>query len=324
MRPGSIVTSVGLIVIPDPADGFVPPSHIDRGSLDALPPSPGVYLFRDAAGTPIYIGKSINIRHRVFSHLRTPAEAAMLQDTARVDCIPTAGDIGALLLEAQLIRAWQPAWNAQLVHESAAFAIGMDAATGFACVVGEWDAHWPDDAPRYGLFPSKRSAQEGLRQLVRAHGLCDALTGLENVRRGRACFAHQLGQCRGACAGRESAHAHAARLHIALEALAQSVWPYPGPIGIVEEGAGGRQTHVIEHWNYLGSLQGRRRVLPRPRHLKADVAVYRIVHRAVRESSVRLVDCEVRARSVVLPADAAQAKTAKTATSTTSRPPHKN
>ncbi|MGH8806817.1 MAG: hypothetical protein ACREX0_02910 [Noviherbaspirillum sp.] len=72
------VTSVGLVIRPDPADIFEYPHHIDRGSLDALPSKPGIYIFRDAQHRPLYVGKSVNIRARVLSHLRTPEEAHML------------------------------------------------------------------------------------------------------------------------------------------------------------------------------------------------------------------------------------------------------
>src|SRR3569833_556178 len=90
MRPR--VTSIGLIALPPPAEDFAYPAHIDRDSLEALPSKPGVYLFRDRRNVPLYIGKSINLRSRVLSHLRTPQEAAMLQATRRVDFLRTAGE----------------------------------------------------------------------------------------------------------------------------------------------------------------------------------------------------------------------------------------
>jgi excinuclease Cho len=49
-----------------------------RPWLEALPKSAGVYLFHGESDTlPLYIGKSVNIRSRVLSHLRTPDEAAV-------------------------------------------------------------------------------------------------------------------------------------------------------------------------------------------------------------------------------------------------------
>jgi excinuclease Cho len=300
MRPSSRVTSVGLIVFPDPADGFVYPSHIDPASLEALPPKPGIYLFRDHAGSPIYIGKSVNIRHRVLSHLRTPQEAAMLAQSCRVDCVRTAGEIGALLLESQLIKQWQPIWNAQLKYDGEAFVIGLDPTSGMPRVIGSWEDGFHDGAARYGLFASRGTAQEGLRQLIRQGGLCPALSGLESRVRQRACFAHQIGQCRGACIGVETVAQHAWRLQQMLEGLQREVWPYDGPIGIVEECDGWRQTHVIDRWSYLGSLHGRRRKLARPARWKVDMDVYKILAQPARRGELRLHACVADGRSVSL------------------------
>ncbi len=74
-----------------------------------------MYLFHGESDTmPLYIGKSINIRSRVLSHLRTPDEAAMLRQSRRISWICTAGEIGALLLEARLIKEQQPLFNKRL------------------------------------------------------------------------------------------------------------------------------------------------------------------------------------------------------------------
>ena len=91
------------------------PEHL-REQLVGLPAGPGVYLFHGDASfsMPLYIGKSVNIRSRVLAHLRTPAEAAMLRQSERISFIRTAGEIGALLLEAQLIKQQQPLYNQKL------------------------------------------------------------------------------------------------------------------------------------------------------------------------------------------------------------------
>ena len=136
----SRVSSVGLILRPDPASGFCYPDHIDRASLDALPRQPGVYRFIGHDGWPVYIGKSVCLRSRVLSHLRTPEEAAMLRDTARVEFERTAGEVGALLLESRLIKQMQPAYNALL---------RMVRDLGRAgCVVQHQDAVSPTFSPR--------------------------------------------------------------------------------------------------------------------------------------------------------------------------------
>jgi len=85
-----------------------------RELASALPNAPGVYFFYGASTLPLYIGKSVNIRTRVLSHLRAADEARMLQQTQRFSYQLTAGEMGALLLEAQLIKQHQPLYNHKL------------------------------------------------------------------------------------------------------------------------------------------------------------------------------------------------------------------
>ena len=81
------------------------PEHL-RACLAPLPKGPGVYVFHgQSESLPLYIGKSVNIRSRVMAHFRAQDEAKMLRQTRRISFIETAGELGALLLEAQLINS---------------------------------------------------------------------------------------------------------------------------------------------------------------------------------------------------------------------------
>jgi excinuclease Cho len=283
------VTSVGLIMPPDLADRFEYPHHIERASIDALPSASGVYLFRDQHGIPVYIGKSVNIRSRVLSHLRTAEEAAMLQQTSTIDFVRTAGEIGALLQESQLIKLHQPAYNALLKYHGETFALRLGAGGTRPQVVGSWECSDDDDGDLYGLFPSRSAAMEGLRLLIREYRLCPALCGLETTTQGRACFARQIGRCNGACIGDEPMSAHDARLRAVLERLQAEVWPYSGPIGIVEESDGWRQTHVVDRWSYLGSLEGRRKKIRQPKKHVIDIDTYKILSAPLRSGQLAIV-----------------------------------
>src|SRR5438046_7769187 len=64
----------------------------------------------------------------------------------------------------------------------------------------------------YGLFATGKSVLEKLRTIVNAQRLCAAVSGLEKLLRGRACFARQLSRCLGACVGEETLQNHQARL----------------------------------------------------------------------------------------------------------------
>lgn len=275
------VTSVGLVITPEPADQFVYPDHIDRASIDALPAHPGIYIFRDENGLPLYIGKSVNIRSRVLSHLRTPAEARMLQQSRHVEFQRTAGEIGALLLESRLIKEQQPVHNKKLrrTREMCSLLLQKEARFGAPEIVSarEYDFAKTDDL--YGLFATRRAALETLTEIVDREGLCSAATGLERVTPGRACFARQLKRCKGACTGEESLDEHFVRLTAALHHMRVVNWPFEGPIGIVEESNGWTQTHVVDHWFYLGYTDGADEIvtIKQPRKRSFDVDTYKIL-----------------------------------------------
>lgn len=286
------ISSIGLVIPSRRPDRFIYPDHIDRASLDALPCKPGVYRFLDEAGQPLYIGKSVSIRTRVLSHLRTPEEASMLQQSRRVDFCQTAGEIGALLLEAQAIKAQQPPYNCLLKDTAEAFGLRWIEG-GLPQIVALREVAPAERAFVFGLFVSRSAAFEGLRGLLRRHRLCPAVLGMETTVKGRACFSFQTGCCAGACIGKETRTAHDARLAEALQRLEAAIWPYDGPIGIVEENDGWRQTHVVDRWLYIGSMEGRRKKLKRPRHHYFDIDIYKILVKPLLlgELTVVPVDC---------------------------------
>ena len=246
------VGSVGLVIAGDPANGFIYPAHIERSGIDALPARPGVYVFRGQAGDPLYVGKSVNIRARVLAHLRTPDEARLLRRTARISFERTAGEIGALLLESQRIKQWQPEFNRKLRRVRQMCSLSLQGAV--PQVVFARDSDFAVTAGLYGLFSSKRGALDALRNIVLEHQLCPVVTGLESGPSGRPCFAYQIARCRGACCGHETAAQHGARLRAALELLRIVAWPFGGAVTIVEECDGWRQGHLVDRWCYLGAV----------------------------------------------------------------------
>ena len=89
-----------------------PPAQLD---FSGLPRGPGVYVFRDADGHALYVGKSVNVRTRARSHFAAGAEhAAWTEHAALVDGRATASELGALVLENRLIKELRPPGNVQL------------------------------------------------------------------------------------------------------------------------------------------------------------------------------------------------------------------
>lgn len=228
------------------------PEHL-RQWLDGLPKVPGVYTFHGESDTlPLYIGKSINLRSRVMSHFRTQDEAKMLRLARRVSWITTAGELGALLLEAQMIKTQQPLFNKRLRKNRQLCSLQLNDDKPQVVYAKEVDfTHSPN---LYGLYANRRAALETLKKIADEQQLCYGLLGLESLTRNRGCFRSALGRCAGACCGKETLEAHHQRLLTALDKVRVVCWPWQGPVGLIEEGPDITQIHVIDNWFYLGSV----------------------------------------------------------------------
>lgn len=228
------------------------PEHL-RPSLEALPSLPGVYVFHGESETlPLYIGKSVNLRSRVLSHLRTPDEAAMLRQARRITWTRTAGEVGALLLEAKLIKEQQPLFNKRLRRNRQLCSLLMDGTQ--PQVVYAKDIDFSHQPGLYGLFANRRAALDALKSAADEHQLCYGLLGLEAVTRGRGCFRSALRRCAGACCGKESVEAHHQRLLAALARLQLVCWPWQGAIALKEQADDLTDYHIIHNWLWLGSV----------------------------------------------------------------------
>lgn len=228
------------------------PEHL-RQWLDGLPKVPGVYTFHGESDTlPLYIGKSINLRSRVMSHFRTQDEAKMLRLARRVSWITTAGELGALLLEAQMIKTQQPLFNKRLRKNRQLCSLQLNDDKPQVVYAKEVDfTHSPN---LYGLYANRRAALETLKKIADEQQLCYGLLGLESLTKNRGCFRSALGRCAGACCGKETLEAHHQRLLTALDKVRVVCWPWQGPVGLIEEGPDITQIHVIDNWFYLGSV----------------------------------------------------------------------
>ena len=265
------------------------PIHL-RAAAAELPEAPGVYTFHGQAGDlPLYIGKSIHLRSRVLSHLRNPAEANLLRQTTRISHIRCAGEIGALLLEAQMIKQQQPLLNQRLRRNRQLCSLRW---TGERPeVVESRDFDFAREPQLFGLYASRHAALDSLRELADRQRLCYGALGLEKLTAGRACFRASLRQCSGVCAGTESPAVHQQRLLAGLEALRLQCWPYPGAVGLVERWAQEpRQIHVIRNWCYLGSVSR----LPQARQQAAvaadfDADGYKILCRPLLGGTAKII-----------------------------------
>lgn len=277
------------------------PTHLAPEVLDDIPDTSGVYLFYGENNALLYVGKSVHLRQRVLSHFngdhRLFQDMRMSQQIHRLEWRETAGELGALLLEAQLIKDLQPIHNRALRRQRELCAWQLYPlldGTSQPALVHASEVDFGAAEGLYGLFSSRKKAEASLREIAEAHELCLALLGLEKGQPGKPCFAHQLRRCRGACCGKEAAVLHQARLEAALASLKLATWPYPGPVALVEKAADGarEEAHVVHNWCYLGSAAAEADVWSlleqSPARPAFDVDTYKILVRAMAKKHVKV------------------------------------
>ena len=271
------------------------PAHLPESQVDAVPEAPGVYVFRGICGTPLYVGKAVNLRERVFSHFhsdtRLAGDARLAAEARSLEFFPTPGEFSALVKEIDLIRSLAPLYNIALrKRETSGFlqvteTPGREGAAlrfvASADVVlprhevtvpgGDLDEVRPDqdwpvaakpdgrasnDGALYGPFSSRQSARAALSTLGREHRLCDRAIGLWTGE--RACFSRQIGRCLGLCCGEETHDAHRARLLQALAPHRLARWPFAGPVQFAEtDSSGTLVTHLyFDRWCRYDPVSG--------------------------------------------------------------------
>jgi DNA polymerase III subunit epsilon len=268
------------------------PPHLERGAVDAIPDAPGVYLFYDSeeksAAPPLYIGKSRAMRSRVLQHFI--AGSSWTPRVRRIEWQRTAGELGALLREAALIKELDPVYNRQLRRPGQLCGFAFDGRRLRLARGEEIDAETLPFV--YGLWRSRAAAMAALRAAADEHRLCLQTLGFDVKRQG-ACLRHQMGRCAGVCAGKENIHVHHARVATALAGLKSAAWPHRGPLGVVEHDGGrdATEVHVLDRWCYLGTASCDSEVaeLLEERRPRFDYDHYRILARHLGKRGVRVV-----------------------------------
>jgi DNA polymerase III subunit epsilon len=227
-----------------------------RSLWQDLPDTPGVYLFYGVHNELLYVGKSKTIRTRVRSHFAIPQERTMCRNVRRIEAQTTAGELGALLLEAQLIKKLRPMYNRRSRHTRriliARRAIHSVGYTGIHLeAVRSID---PEDSDTIlAVFRTRTQAEEYLATIARTHRLCPKLLGLERTT--RSCFSYHLHRCDGACIGKEKPETYNARVDLAFEERRIKAWPFDGGVIIEEIGECGREVFLVDHWCLMYSYR---------------------------------------------------------------------
>ena len=180
--------------------------------LDRIPMEPGVYLFKDAKATVIYVGKAKNLRTRVRQYFREGGDERFFvaagflgRAVTDVETIVVSSSKEALLLENHLIKKHQPKFNVKLRDDKQYLVLRLvdpkaDGTKREQFPRVEVVRNIRDDAANYyGPYHSATGARETLRTLNR-HFQLRTCTDHVLETRGRPCLQYQIKRCSGPCA----------------------------------------------------------------------------------------------------------------------------
>jgi len=191
-------------------------ARISAPDFAQLPRDPGVYIFRDAHGMPLYVGKSVSVASRARSHFAPAARRGSWTAQAEtVDYSKTASELGALVLENQLIKRWNPPGNLRLAprpNRSVYVRCRLDDPYPVLEVARD---PAPGHAVNVGPLGRRRAALELVEQLDSLFGLRHCSRRL--VRRDHPSAYGQMGRCLSPCLGDLDPNLYRARLQGALE-----------------------------------------------------------------------------------------------------------
>lgn len=268
------------------------PPTLKNFDLSHLPESPGVYIFYGNSGVPLYVGKSKNIRERVFNHFSlsagNPLEMKIYTQVESVEIIETAGELGALLKESEMIKRLMPLYNRMLRNKEKMLVARKYEENGIFCIsLEEADFIDPNSLEDImGIYKNKRTAREALVNIAKEFNLCDRFLGLEKTK--TSCFNYKLERCLGICAGKEKPMKYNLRF---IEAFLNSKikpWPYKGPIIIKEVSESGEKEEqfLIHNWCVIQRKEGETEKLG---DLEFDYDIYKILKRFIHNLKISIL-----------------------------------
>ena len=229
------------------------PPGISIDQLHELPESAGVYYFHDSEGKVVYIGKSVNIQKRVFSHFSKTTRKAekLVQYVADISYEITGSELVALLLESYEIKDQHPHINRTQRAKSFPYVIhSFDDENGYRNLAIK-KASIKDKKTMTVLhsYPGLVSAKGAMAKMVEEFELCKLLCNLETV--SKPCFSYHIQKCKGACIGEENADHYNERLEDAIGTLGKD---FPQDFILLDPGRTDTECSIIlvEEGQYRG------------------------------------------------------------------------
>jgi excinuclease ABC subunit C len=179
----------------------VPDSVLEK--IPHLPESPGVYLWRDADGAVLYVGKAKRLRSRVRSYLSAEVADsvktwALMQSVAALETIVVPSEAHALILEANLIKEYHPKYNIALRDDKSYPYIKVTVAEPFPRV---WvTRHVVDDGSRYfGPYTDVGAMRRALNVVKRIFTVRSCNYDMPKQMPERPCLDYYIKRCKAPC-----------------------------------------------------------------------------------------------------------------------------
>lgn len=181
-----------------------PPDALAR-KLATLPDAPGVYLWKDGDGGVLYVGKAKSLRSRVRSYVQqdhegSPKLRTMMRIAADVETILTGTEAESLLLENNLIKEYQPRFNARLKDDKSYPSIAVTLKDPFPRVLVTRRRDLPG-ARFYGPYTDVALMRRTLGIVRRIFTVRSCSDDIPRERRERPCLDFHIGRCQAPCVG---------------------------------------------------------------------------------------------------------------------------
>ncbi len=183
--------------------------------LQAVPESPGVYMFRDNKSQVIYVGKALRLRDRLRSYFtpgyaQTARVAELIRKANDFEFVTTANEVEALVLENNLIKNYRPRFNIRLKDDKNYLYLKLPVTEEFPRV--HYSRRVQNDGALYfGPYTSAlslRSTVKSIRQLLPFRTCSD-----EIFKQGKVCLDFHIKRCPGPCERRITSDDYKARIN---------------------------------------------------------------------------------------------------------------
>ena len=205
--------------------------HFDlKEELRKLPEKPGVYIMHDQTDAILYVGKAVNLRHRVHQYFvkklnRGPKIEYMVTKIAYFEYIVTDSELEALILENNLIKEHRPKYNTLLKDDKTYPYIKVTVGETYPRVL--FTRKLRKDGSRYfGPFKSAGAVRDTIELMRKLFQIRDCTRNLPRDQgKERPCLNYQIGQCKAPCQGYVSEEEYRRKVDEAVSFLGGSYKP---------------------------------------------------------------------------------------------------